>query len=134
MENTFFSLSGKNRVRASRFDLDGRLRVNSKTIGSNLSFDLSPENISKTGMLLTWNSTVKTPFSEKTIVDLTVDPEAKLFRRPLKCLGKVVRKFEQNGQESFGIRIVQMELEDVSLWESALRFLGNQDGEALAAG
>jgi len=85
-------------------------------------------------MLLTWNSSVKTPFTEKTIVDLTVDPDALLFRRPLRCLGKVVRKFDQNGRESFGIRIVQMESEDIGLWESTIRHLGTSENEFQGAG
>lgn len=133
MENILFAVPGKNRVRASRFDLDGQIRVESRTIGSDLSYELTSLNISKTGMLLTWKSSVKIPFMEKTILELTVDPDGNILKKPLRCLAKIVRKFNQDGCETYGVRIVQMETEDVGLWESTIRSFAHLAGDFSAA-
>lgn len=116
------------RVRSVRTELNEKMIVESKTIGANLTFPFTSENISKSGMLLAWNSPHKAPFQEKTILHLTIDPNNAYLEKPLFCLGQVVRKFSESEEtDKYGVRIIQMEPKDISAWESIVNALEASD-------
>ena len=109
------------RARAPRFDVGQSLLVASKTIGTAVAYNLATQNISKSGMLLSWEHSTPVPFSENTILELTIDPELSFLDEAVNCLGKVVRKETsiRDGQKTtkFGIRIVQIDHSDLDSWE-----------------
>lgn len=128
-------LSHFGRSRARRLELNKELLVKSRTIGGGMSYDLFSENISKSGLLLSWNKMAKIPFLEKTILDMVIDPYATVFDTPIKCLGKVVRRTGGSNSETtsmFGIRIVQMDTDEIVQWEKKVSFLEkNYDSPSL---
>ena len=105
------------RVRSLRARLNS-LQVNSATIGCPNHFMLRSENISKTGMLLTWYNRPRAPFTKQTILEMNIDPEGAIFDTPLKCLGKVVRIIDSNKGRKYGIQIVQIDPDHQATWES----------------
>lgn len=116
------------RARSTRKTIPSGLIVKSHTIGSSLAFPLMSENVSKSGMLLSWRSKHKIPFREKTIVEMVIDPKGFYFAAPLNCLGKIVRKIvNDKGEERFGIRIIQIDPKDQYLWEAMIQELEEND-------
>jgi len=122
----------KSRVRAARYKPENSLVVSSKTIGTNLVFDLTTQNVSRSGMLLSWENGTPIPFIESTILELTIDPQSLFLEKPLSCLGKVVRKQKnkKDGQShpdvTFGITIVQIDDQDLGHWESCVENLASR--------
>ena len=116
------------RVRCQRTSLPSDMIVESRTIGCNLVYSMATENISKSGMLLSWASTVPTPFIEKTILEMVIDPTCTLLTEPIPCLGKVVRKFSDNS-EKLGIFLVQMNAGDQNKWEEMVRIAEENTNE-----
>lgn len=115
--------SPADRVRATRFSK--RLFVASKTIGTEVTFNLSTQNVSRSGLKLGWEQMRPIPFIENTIIEMTIDPMREFLKEPLQCLGKVVRRegvqSKQSGSNlSFGISIIQIDATDLDLWESCL--------------
>ena len=115
----------KERVRATRYVPTQNLVVASKTIGTDLTFNLKTYNLSRTGMLLGWEQMRPIPFIENTILELSIDPGNNVLRKPVHCLGKVVRRSGKQGHTSasdlsFGICIIQMDHADLEHWESCL--------------
>lgn len=111
------------RVRAPRVPTRRSLFVEASTIGTAVVYPLVVENMSRSGMLLTWQATFRIPFIENTLIEMRIDPEGSLFENPLKCLGKVVRRSEMESgthHASFGIHIIQMEATDIEKWEGIL--------------
>jgi hypothetical protein len=119
------------RNRAPRFDAPENLIVTGKTIGTSVAYQMSTENISRSGMLLSWEHKAPVPFIENTILELTIDPHSKVLDLPVSCLGRVVRKVEQtdDGQRhvKFGIRIVQIDNSDLDSWENCIFNLSSRD-------
>ena len=113
------------RAAAARFDFEDMI-VDTKTIGTNLCYSLRTINISKTGMLLSWNSSVKVPFIENTIIELKVDTTRQHLSFPVDCLGKVVRRIDHGADPAtdFGVHIVQMEAEDRLRWDKTFEKFG----------
>lgn len=122
------SVPQSTKVRAPRYDTNGELIVASKTIGTDLTYRLCTENVSRSGLLLTWDYNTKIPFIEKTILELTIDPESDWLSAPVSCLGKVVRRqtkrVDQNVEATqFGIRIVQIDNTDLDIWDDCISHL-----------
>jgi hypothetical protein len=122
------------RVRSRRIDLVGGLTVESRTIGTPMSFVLGAANLSRTGLLTQMTKNVKVPYRVNTLVELTIDPAGTLFERPVECLAKVVRiaraadttaPKESEGY-AYGMHIVQMDADAQSAWE---RCIGELEGE-----
>lgn len=107
--------------RAKRLDIDSGLIVESKTIGTVLSYNLATENVSRTGMLLNVGRNKRVPFLVNTILELTVDSGTQLFERPINCLGKIVRVDGQDPKRPrYGIHIVQIDARDLEAWEKGV--------------
>jgi hypothetical protein len=118
------------RVRATRYTLDKQLIVSSKTLGTALTYDLTTQNISRTGMLLSWAHGLPIPFIETTILEMTIDPDGVWLEKPLSCLGKIVRKSVADETKSkdvaFGINIVQIDDTDLQQWENCVAELASR--------
>jgi len=110
---------GNARTRSPRFLPGQELIVNSKTIGTSLSYKLKTEDVSETGLLLCWEYETQVPFLQNTLVEMEIDPTGAWLDEPLLCVGKVVRKFGEVGTK-FGIVIVQMDGESISSWENCV--------------
>ena len=111
----------KSKVRATRYQMDMTLQVASKTLGTHVAYPLDLDNVSHSGMLLTWANHRYVPFIENTIIEMTVDPDRRWLKEPLICLGKVVRRLDHDTKLTyFGVHIVQMEGDDSTKWESCI--------------
>jgi hypothetical protein len=118
------------RVRAPRVFVD--LEVESRTIGTQAAYKMSTLDVSRSGLLLSWERDSKMPFNVNTIIEMTIDPGATWLQTPVACLGKVVRR-EQHGAEGqmstqLGIQIVQIDNTDLSTWEGCLSELERKLG------
>lgn len=123
----------ESRVRAQRMDVDGSMVVDSKTLGTSITYRLTTRNVSKSGMLLSWNNDSHVPFIVNTLIEMTIDPGARWLSQPVPCLGKVVRR-EEGGSAgaSFGIRIIQIDNSDLEAWEACVGSL-ERDAEHLTS-
>ncbi len=110
------------RVRAPRVSLDGNIVVESKTLGTNVSYRLTTDNVSKSGLLLHWSNDSRLPFIINTLIEMTIDPGATILKQPVNCLGKIVRK-EGAVPTQFGVRIVQIDNSDLEVWEACVSLL-----------
>ena len=126
MSNYFLNVNSDASARtvAPRVSSD-ELIVDSNTIGADLHFTLRSKNLSKSGLLLSWEGNVKVPFVENTLLEMRVDVEGAYLNAPLECLGKVVRRVDEPGSPaaSFGVKIVQIDGEDLGRWEGAIKEL-----------
>ena len=93
--------------------------VESKTIGTEIAYRLTTENLSRSGMLLSWNRSTSVPFIVNTIVELRIDPGTSHLAAPVSCLGKVVRRDDASGTK-LGIQIIQINNDDLVAWESCV--------------
>jgi hypothetical protein len=108
--------------------MDEELLVTSRTIGTAVHYNMKTSDISRSGMLLSWRHDInKVPFRENTLIEMTIDPNSKLFNSPVSCIGKVVRRIKdeklKKADVQLGIQIVQIENEDLSEWEHCIDFL-----------
>ena len=121
----------KTRVRAPRVEID--LAVVSKTLGTEASYAMSTMDVSKSGLLLAWDRKVRMPFIENTLIEMTIDPGSKALSAPVPCLGKVIRRVDRptdGNQEAslIGVQIVQMDGDDINVWEKCLDQLEERYG------
>lgn len=117
------------RIRAPRMEVDQALVVDSKTLGTTISYRLTTMNVSKSGLLLQWTNESHVPFIVNTLIELTIDPGRRWLPQPVPCLGKVVRR-EEVGVEGarFGVRIVQIDNADLEAWEGCIKALEKEAG------
>lgn len=109
------------KVRAKRIGLNSSVTVESRTIGAPMTYFMSTENVSRTGMLLHLGRNHKVPYRLNTLIEMTVDRDTRLFSRPVKCLGKVVRVAQDSDQRpQFGVQIIQIEGQDLEAWEKGV--------------
>lgn len=115
------------RVRARRIASDRGLFVESRTIGTEMTYNLETDNLSRTGFLLNTGGYYKVPFQVNTILELTIDTRGRLFRDPVQCLAKVVRiEIETDDERDgahlrrYGVAIVQMEGQNIEAWDKGL--------------
>lgn len=112
------------RARSNRKKLPEPIIVESNTIGCPIHFPLTSENVSKSGLLLSWESEHYVPFQENTIIEMIIDKESQYLEKPLVCLGKIVRKeSNSSNQARFGTRIVQIDPKDQYAWEGMVQDL-----------
>lgn len=113
------------RPRAPRFSPNEDLVVKSKTIGTMLAYQLSTDDISYSGLLLSWNHNVTIPFRENTLIEMEIDPESNWLNEPVRCMGKVARRFNSNdgATTKFGISIVQIDHDSLKNWEDCIDYL-----------
>ncbi len=116
-----------NRVRARRVEVLNGMTVESRTLGAPMVYCLTPDNLSRTGILLTLGRNKKVPYQINTILELTVDPRGALFEKPVQCLGKIVRvAADDDAKPAFGIHIVQIDAKDLIAWETTVAVLEAQ--------
>lgn len=125
------SRTNKLLVRAPRVPLD--LQVQSRTIGTNVAYSLSTEDVSRSGLLLVWQHGETMPFIVNTLLELTIDPHGSCLEKPVSCLGKVVRREQESAKEGdpstkLGIQIVQIDKGDQTVWEGCLGELERRFG------
>lgn len=111
----------KNSVRAPRFSLGHDLIVTARTIGTSLSYKLATDDVSKSGLLLSWDYNTKVPFIENTLIEMDVDVEGSWLQKPLHCIGKIVRHQPSGDVVKFGVAIVQMDQKSFIQWDMCLR-------------
>jgi hypothetical protein len=112
------------RVRAKRIGALDEVVVESKTLGTTMSYVLEADNLSRTGMLLNIGRNVKVPFLVNTLLELTVDTRGTLFERPVQCLGKIVRLDRADDERAqFGVHIVQIDTRELETWEKVVERL-----------
>lgn len=124
----------KLRIRAPRVPID--LQVESKTIGTNASYNFYTEDISRSGLLLVWDRDTKMPFNINTLLEMTIDPFGSCLGKPVTCLGKVVRREVLKGLDDqdeatstrLGVQIVQIDKTDLNAWEGCLTQLEKRYG------
>jgi hypothetical protein len=125
------------KVRAPRLTTSRAVEVDSRTLGAPLRYRLTTANISRTGLLLDVDCVGRVPFRVNTLVELVVDPQGRVFEKPVACVGKVVSVGRQgDGAPRFGVHIVQLDGRDRCAWEAALALLEAAQAsaaEALAA-
>ena len=121
-----------NKGRAPRFDMSSRVQVQTKTLGAEISYGLTTRNVSRSGLLLTWEQGSRVPFIENTLVEMTIDPHQSLLDIPVNCMGKVVRRVDNFSEESqqsmsdFGVQIVQIDGNDLVNWEACITALAQK--------
>ena len=109
------------RVRAKRIATP-MLHVESRTLGSPMTYNLAMQNASRTGLLLEVGGHQNVPFQVNTIVELTLDPGKDVLASPVVCLAKIVRILRQRDSENrFGVHILQMESKDALNWEKVIK-------------
>jgi hypothetical protein len=111
---------------APRFKTD-KVLVTAKTIGTKILFKMPVENLSLSGMLITWNEKDQVPFNINTILELDVITPMNQKKDGLQCLAKVVhaRKLE-NGRRSFGVQIIQAEEDDSLAWNRVVTHISSE--------
>ena len=124
------SRASDTRLRAPRFAADSEnLIVESKTIGTDISYRMTTENFSRSGMLLEWQHRSQMPFIVNTIIEMTIDPRGTVLGAPVACLGKVVRRKDTGDRTvgydgaQIGVQIIQMETDDLTMWEKCLALI-----------
>ena len=110
--------------------VDERLALRIKTFGSPEVFHFHTLNISHSGILVACYDVV--PFNKNTILELTIDPEAKTIKKSMYALGRIVRivkgysqgfqKYKSNLGEDMdiksvmGITIFDLNDQDQKIW------------------
>lgn len=107
------------RVRAPRYAAHQSVVVETRTLGTLLSYSLPMRNLSRSGMLVAWQRMSPLPYQVNTLLELNISSEKSVFSQPVACIGKVVR-MARTGPEEFGIEIVQIEGQDAATWEAAV--------------
>ena len=118
----------ESKIRARRLTTQQPLVVESRTIGTPMVYALPLDNVSRTGLLLNMGRNKKVPFLVNTLLEMTVDPQASVFERPVACVGKIVRMQQERGTTQFGVQIVQIETKDGAVWEKVMERLEGADG------
>lgn len=133
MHTTSIVTQNSQKNRAPRYKIKDKLIVDTKTIGTNLTYRLEADNISRSGILLKTTNNHSIPFIEKTILELTIDPELNWLPLPIKCLASVVRKEiikkETQSEICIGVRIIQIDNTDIENWEQCLNSLAVNAGK-----
>ena len=112
------------RVRAKRIEALTEVVVESKTLGTTMSYVLEADNLSRTGMLLNVGKNVRVPFLVNTLLELTVDTRGALFEKPVECLGKIVRlDRDDESKAQYGVHIVQIDTRELEAWERTVERL-----------
>lgn len=103
---------------AQRTKISGKIEMDGRTIGSNLNFRMTTDNLSKSGVLISTDAEI--PFRKNTIVELTVDPSAEYLSEAIHLLGKVIRRNDESSPKvELGIMIIS-DCSDMPSWFSCV--------------
>lgn len=110
--------SGRMQIRAARFDLNDRLPISAKTFGTRFPYNLSVQNVSKSGMLIAGDGEAP-PFNNGTILEMTIDPQGSQFAEPVRCLAKVVRSETNHLNQKiarFAVQLIELDPSINTVW------------------
>lgn len=97
-----------------------------RTIGTKINFKMPVENLSATGMLLSWAEKERVPFSVNTILELEVSATGPTGQN-VQCLAKVIHAgTQEDGRRRFGVKIIQTEDEEYTAWQSIISHIEAQ--------
>ncbi|MEI6398526.1 MAG: PilZ domain-containing protein [Pseudomonadota bacterium] len=103
--------------RATRMAPPDDIKINARTLGTRLSFDIHVANVSRSGLLLEWkNQKHSLPFIENTLIEIEVTAQLKGEQRRVSCMGKVVRKINSEANAQYGVRMIHNEDHDHIEW------------------
>ncbi len=107
--------------RSIRLTPPENLKIQVKTLGTKLSFDVPISNLSRSGMLLEWsNNKYALPFIENTLVELELTTKIRGEPRRVSILGKVTRKFGEEDSSLYGIKLIHSGEQDQFEWMNLL--------------
>lgn len=116
----------ESRSRSERKEVKSPHYLQSKTIGTSMSFLMQILDVSHTGMKLRWDSGQKMPFLENTLIEVSVPIRLGkgLPEQTIQSLAKVVRT-EESGEkpQEFGIKMIFLEPHSHQLWKEAVSYL-----------
>ncbi len=110
-------MAGNEKRRTARIQVDASLRVYIRSIGNNVKYEFWTQNISNQGLKLESRKTRKYPFSGSTLLDVSMQLDT-IDKPILQFVCKVARVYEDEGNVQFGVRIVQIDSEDMTLLNS----------------
>jgi hypothetical protein len=93
-------------VRSSRQALQTSLQVAARTFGSVAYYMLIVVDLSKSGLRLSADPKEMPPFGPNTVLELVIDPNAKVMAKALNCMGKVVRREAKDATVEFGLKFI----------------------------
>jgi hypothetical protein len=106
---------------ATRFTPPHDLKVTAKTLGTKFSYEIPVANLSRSGMLLQCADMKKTPpFIENTLLEIEMTATFRGQPRKIACFGKVVRKFSENQNLLYGVRVIHSDENDQVEWVSLI--------------
>ncbi len=93
------------------------LKVNARTLGTKIGFDVTVTNISRSGLLLEWpNAKLPLPFIENTLIEMELNTVFKGQPRHIQCMGKIVRRAKDSDKSFYGVRVIHTEDQDQVEW------------------
>jgi len=97
------------------------LRVNARTLGTKIGFEISVADISRSGMLLEWSNTkLPLPFIENTLIEMELNTVFKDQPRRILCMGKVVRRTKDSDRSFYGVRVIHTDDHEQMEWVSLI--------------
>jgi hypothetical protein len=106
---------------ATRMSPPDDLRVTARTMGTPNCFEVNVSNLSRSGMLLEWDSQkFRLPFRENTLIELEVKTQFKGLPRKINCLAKVVRRNTRGQTMHYGIRMIHHDEQEHLNWLSMI--------------
>jgi hypothetical protein len=115
-------------VRVSRYNSTGILDAMVCTLGTRIPYRMHTTDISRSGLFLASASGESIPFSNNTLLEITIKPATgDLEQRPIRFMGKVVRCVNSNLASrkvetvGIGVQIVEMEHDVLQAWEKCLK-------------
>ena len=103
--------------RATRLPPPEGIKVNARTLGTRLTYDVPVANVSRSGLLLEWKSDKQSlPFIENTLLEIELTTHFKGEPKRVHCMGKVVRKQNNDGNAQYGVKMIHNEDNDHIEW------------------
>ena len=120
-------LFGNRRHRiADRVELLSPLLLKVNTFGVPEKFKMLAKNLSMSGLLISSPNSRSLPFHVNTIIEIAVDIKVREEGTGLlNIIGKVVRKFNRDGEQLLGVQIISTDEVSVKEWCDMVDFLLN---------
>jgi hypothetical protein len=122
-------------ARAPRFAPDQDIQLTAQTFGTRVAYQLSVENLSRSGLLVALSEDPNPPFRVNTLVDMVIDPLKRAFPNSIQATGKIVRRIDDKGKDGepptvrLGIAIVDIAPQQAAKWQEALEILEKSTGQ-----
>lgn len=127
--------SAKIRVvdRSPRYLPDHPLKLEASTFGTKNPYIVTIENLSRSGLLVGLVISEHLPFQATTLLDLVIDPKTETLAKPVRAVGKVVRRVDellppeagkkQLAAVRLGIVIIEIDPRDEDVWHTTINAL-----------